>query len=41
MLNKKLDMKRRFKVPDKLLSFERRLKRREEDYLSKVHGFES
>ena len=41
ILNRKLDMKRRFKVPDKLLSFERRMKRREEDYLRRVHGFES
>ena len=40
-LNKKLDLKREFKVPEKLLSFERRMKLREEAYLREVHGFES
>ena len=40
-LNKKLDMKKKFKVPQKLLSFESRMKQREEQYLSTVHQMES
>ena len=41
VLNTKLDLKRNFKVPEKLLSFERRMRGREEKYLREVHGFES
>ena len=41
ILNTKLDLKRDFKVPEKLLSFERRMRIREKQYLREVHGFES
>ena len=41
VLNTKLDLKRDFKVPEKLLSFERRMRVREEKYLREVHGFQS
>ena len=37
-LNRMLDMKKKFKVPEKLLSFEARMKKREEQYLKEVHG---
>ena len=40
-LNTKLDLKKSFKVPEKLLSFEKRMRAREEHYLRTVHGFES
>ena len=41
MLNCKLDLHKNFKVPEQLLSFERRMKEREEEYLKTVHGIES
>ena len=41
ILNTKLDLKWDFKVPEKLLSFERRMRIREKQYLREVHGFES
>ena len=37
-LNKMLDMKKKFKVSEKLLSFECRMKKREAEYLNTVHG---
>ena len=37
-LNKILDMKKKFKVSEKLLSFECRMKKREAEYLNTVHG---
>ena len=38
ILNKKLDLKERFKVPDKLLKFEERMKEKETQYLKQFHG---
>ena len=38
ILNKKLDLKKTFKVPDKLLQFEERMKEKETQYLKQFHG---
>ena len=38
ILNKKLDLKKRFKVPDKLLKFEEGMKENERQYLKQFHG---
>ena len=37
-LSKKLDLKKRFKVPERLLSFEEKMKKKEEQYLKQFHG---
>ena len=37
-LNKKLDLKKKFKVPEKLLKFEERMKEKERQYLKQFHG---
>ena len=39
-LNKKLDLKKMFKVPEKLLNFEVRMKERERQYLKMFHNFD-
>ena len=39
-LNKKLDLKKKFKVPEKLLNFEVRMKERERQYLKMFHNFD-
>ena len=39
-LNKKLDLKKKFKVPEKLLTFENRMKVKEREYLKEFHNFE-
>ena len=39
-LNKKLDLKKKFKVPEKLLKFEVRMKERESQYLKMFHNFD-
>ena len=39
-LNKKLDLKKKFKVPEKLLKFEERMKEKERQYLKQVHDFD-
>ena len=41
MLNTKLDLKRSFRVSEKLLSFDRWIKAAEEECLRKFHSFES
>ena len=41
MLNCKLDLHKCFKVPEKLLGFEIRMKEGEEKYLKTVHGIKS
>ena len=38
ILNKKLDLKKRFKLPDKLLKLEERMKEKETQYLKQFHG---
>ena len=38
LLNKKLDLKKTFTVPDKLLRFEERMKEKETEYLTQFHG---
>ena len=38
LLNKKLDLKKTFTVPDKLLQFEERMKEKETQYLKQFHG---
>ena len=40
-LNKKLDLKKKFKVPEKLLTFEERMKDREKKYLKEFHNFDN
>ena len=37
-LNKKLDLKKKFRVPEKLLKFEERMKEKERQYLKQFHG---
>ena len=37
-LSKKLDLKKKFKVPKKLLNFEKRMKEKEEQYLKQFHN---
>ena len=37
-LNKKLDLKKKFKVPENLLSVEERMKEKEEQYLKQFRG---
>ena len=37
-LNKKLDLKKKFKVPEKLLKFKERMKEKERQYLKQFHG---
>ena len=37
-LSKKLDLKKKFKVPEKLLNFEERMKEKEGQYLKQFHG---
>ena len=37
-LNKKLGLKKKFKVPEKLLNFKERMKEKEEQYLEQFHG---
>ena len=39
-LNKKLDLKKKFKVPEKLLNFEVRMKEKERQYLKMFHNFD-
>ena len=41
MLNYKLDLQKNFKIPEKFLSFERRMKEREDKYLGTVHIIKS
>ena len=37
-LNKKLDKKKKFRVPEKLLKFKERTKEKERQYLKQFHG---
>ena len=37
-LNKKLDLIKKFRVPEKLLKFEERMKEKERQYLKQFHG---
>ena len=39
-LNKKLDLRKRFRVPEKLLAFEERMKVKEREYLKEFYNFE-
>ena len=39
-LNKKLNLKKKFKVPEKLLTFEARMKEKERQYLREFHDFD-
>ena len=38
ILSRKLDLKKKFKVPEKLLNFKERMKEKEEQYLRQFHG---
>ena len=41
VLNAKLDLHKKFKVPEKLLKFEERMREREKKYLENYHGRKS
>ena len=38
ILSRKLDLKKKLKVPEKLLNFKERMKEKEERYLKQFHG---